>query len=138
MSQEALKPFLGKWTLSTKESIYQLGQPPDKGTYLIEDEGDKIKVTMDWTAVDGKSFHQLYFGVLDGEDHPYHDNPMIDSMSMTLVSNRRMDSDAKKDGEVVSYATRELSEDGHVMTITMMNYTLTGTFTNVAIYKRST
>ncbi|CAG0953877.1 MAG: hypothetical protein IT322_14515 [Anaerolineae bacterium] len=131
-----IKPFLGRWVLLADRSEYQLGQPPQEGFYTLEANQTQLKVTMAWVAADGKSFEQTYNAIPDGQDHPYPDNPAVDTISMTVVNETRLDSDAKKNQQVISYAVRQLMDEGRLMKIEMITYLPQGTFTNTAFYAR--
>lgn len=131
-----ITPFLGIWVLQPERSEYQLGQPPAQGRYTLVPEAEQVRVVMEWTDTAGKTFQQAYYSIPDGQDHPYADNPAVDSVSMTVVSPLRLDTDAKKGGQMISHAARELIDDGQTMKITMTTYTPSGTFANVAYYTR--
>lgn len=132
-----LSAFLGKWTLNRAKSQYELGQPPKIGTYLIEAEGEGLKVTMQWTSIDEQEFSMVYHSIPDGQQYPYTENPAVDAMMMEQVDERTLDTSAYKDGQVVSFARRALSEDGKTMTITMSGKTADGKdYRNLAIYEK--
>jgi hypothetical protein len=128
--------FLGNWVLRPEQSRYEMGQSPQAGRYRLEAGREQIKVTMEWTAVDEQPFHQVYFNIPDGQDHPYLESHAVDATSMTLVDEWRLDSAAKKGGVVINHAARHLSNDGHTMNITMTHYTPNGTFVNESVYER--
>jgi hypothetical protein len=137
MIRENVHGFIGTWVLRPEKSRYELGQPPQTGSYTIEEDGDGLTITMDWVAADGKAYHQVYRGIPDGKSYPYDENPAVDAFSMTAVDARTLDTEATKDAQVVSYARRVLSEDGQIMTVTMSGNTPQGTaYTNLAIYER--
>lgn len=130
-------PFVGIWTLDPDESDYQFGEPPASGTYTLEADGDAYNVTMIWTTVDGKPMEASYSSVPDGMEYPY-DSPAVDTVSMTRVDAYTLDSASKKDGQVIAYARRELSDDRQSMTITQSGTTPEGDpFANVSVYRKS-
>lgn len=132
-----LSIFLGKWTLNREKSAYQLGQPPKVGSYNIEAEGKGLKVTMEWTALDDKDYSMVYHSIPDGKQYPYSENPAVDAMMMEQVDALTLDTSAYKDGQVVSYARRQVSEDGRTMTIIMTGKTPSGEdYKNLAIYEK--
>jgi hypothetical protein len=134
---ESVQGFLGAWKLNPAKSRYELGQPPQTGNYILEPEGDKLKVTMQWRTEDGKEFNQVHHGIPDGKEYTYTENPAVDAMSMTLVDAKTLDTAALKDGQIISFARRILSDDGNIMTITMSGKTPQGTdYTNLAIYEK--
>jgi len=129
-------PFLGLWRFKPEESRYEFGPMPQNATYRIEADGDAYKITMAWMA-DGKDIEQVYVSVPDGVDHPF-ESAAVDAIWMGRIDARTLDTAAKKDGEVISYATRILDEDGQVMRITMSGTTPDGNkYANLAIYERT-
>ena len=80
---------------------------------------------------------QIYTGVPDGKEVRLEGNPAVDAVSMTRINARTLDTAALKEGEVVTYATRVLSEDGRVMEITMSGKNTEGRpYHNLAIYEK--
>lgn len=129
--------FLGVWTLNRDQSKYELGQPPQEGKYTIEPDDNGLKITMEWTTVQGQSFNQVYHSIPDGKSYPYPDNPAVDAFSTTLIDEKTLDTTATKGEAVVSYARRRLSDDGQTMIITMSGTTPQGDpYTNLAIYEK--
>jgi hypothetical protein len=134
---DATRGFFGAWKLNREKSVYQLGEPPKIGDYLIEPEGEKLKVTMHWVTVDDKEFNQVYYSIPDGVEYPYTDGPGVDAVSMTLTAPNTLDSAAIKDGKVINFARRILSDDGKTLKITMSGITPQGTeYSNLAIYEK--
>lgn len=132
-----LEGFLGIWTLNPARSKYELGQPPQAGTYILEPDGDGLKVSMKWVDANNNEHSQVYRGIPDGKHYPYTENPAVDAMTMTLIDAKTLDTSALKEGQIVSYARRVLSDDGATMTITMSGKTPQGTeYTNLAIYEK--
>ncbi len=129
--------FFGVWTLNREASQYAQGEPPHDASYTLEPDGDAIKVTMAWTGADGQRKHQVYTGVPDGVVYPYDGGEVVDAISMTLLDARTLDTDSRKDGQIIAHARRVLSEDGGTMTITMRGTAPDGrTIDNIAIYEK--
>ena len=104
----------------------------------MEPENEGVKVTMIWKTAEDQSVVMSYFGIPDGKDYPYEDNPALaDAMSMTRVDAHTLDSTTKKDGQVILYARRMLSEGGTVMTVTQSGPTPDGgQYSNVSVYNK--
>ncbi|MBE2221862.1 MAG: hypothetical protein IAF02_09995 [Anaerolineae bacterium] len=131
-------PFLGIWQLIPEKSIYEHGDPPIAGNYTIELHGDGYLVTMQWETYYGSWSEMSYTAVPDGQDHPYEDPTIADTISMTRIDEHTLDSDAKKGGHVVSYARRTLSNDLREMTVVQSgSLPGGGTFNNLSIYRRT-
>jgi hypothetical protein len=131
-------PFIGTWVLDPAQSKYELGTPPKSGTYILEPDGEGLKISMTWETAEGQNVEVSYFGIPDGKNYPYEDNPaVVDAMSMTRVDVNTLDSTAQKDGQVILYARRVLSEGGTVMTVTQSGLTPDGgQYSNVSAYNK--
>lgn len=135
--QFSITPFLGIWAFDPAQSDYQLGAPPQQGTYQLVPEGEQIAVAMDWTDAAGKDFHMVYFMIPDGQDHPYPDSPAVDAIQTTLLDARTLETLSKKDGKIVASGLRELADDGKTMRVIQSGVTPDGqTFANVALYHK--
>lgn len=133
-------PFIATWELDPAQSQYELGEPPANGTYRIEANADgSYTFHMAWMTQDGKEMSGQFSGVPDGELHPY-DNPAIaDAISLTRVDENTLDSASFKGGEQIAHASRALSDDQQMMTVTQSGTAPDGsTFSNVAVYRRQT
>jgi len=128
--------FLGTWQLDPEGNDYQFGDPPQSGLYIIEEKGDGYLVTMKWTTVDGNDMEMDYEGVPDGEQHATPAEG-VDTMSMTRVDAKTLDSSAYVGELRVAYARRELSADNNTMTVTQTGKSPSGDeFANVSVYHR--
>ena len=129
--------FLGIWVMQADQNNYQFGNPPQKGSYIIESEGDGYLVTMHWTTSEGKDMTMDYTAIPDGKDYPTDPTTGVDSMSMTRMSDNVLDSAAMKNGIMVAYGTRILSEDKNTMTVKQSGKTSDGQeFINTSVYVR--
>lgn len=128
--------FIGTWEMLSEQNNYEFGNPPQAGLYIITADGQGYEVTMQWTSPDGNAMNMSYNAIPDGKTYAT-DATDVDSMSMTRVDDKTLDSDAKKDGFVVAYATRILSDDNNTMTVKQSGKTPDGQeFTNTSIYVR--
>ena len=131
-------PFIGLWHFDEASADYQLGSPPHNASYDITTDGQRYTMTMRWTTAEGHTIEQAYVAIPDGVQYEFSDSPGIDSFDMTRVDARTLDTTARKDGAVVSHASRVLSPDGNTMTITTEMVIPNGDrYTNLAVYVRS-
>lgn len=131
-------PFLGIWQLIPEKSEYEHGEPPVEGQYIIELHGDGYLINMQWETFYGAWTEMSYTAIPDGQDHPYDDPNVADTVSMTRIDNHTLDSDAKKAGRVIAHARRILSDDLRTMTIIQSgSLPEGGTFSNLSIYQRT-
>lgn len=131
-------PFLGTWELDPTRNQYEIGTPPQQGTYIIATAPNGgYHVTMAWISADGQQMQASYASIPDGNDYPFAESSAIDSLCTTRVDDHTLDTVTKKDGEIVAVGHRELSPDGQQMTITQSGMAPDGTpFANVSVYNR--
>lgn len=130
-------PFIGLWEFDPQGALYEFGQPPLSGRYHIQPDGDGYLITMEWSTAKGQSHRLSYRGIPDGKEYPSENPAVADTISMSRVDHRTLDSTAKKAGHVTSYARRVLSADGRTMTITQSGTMPEGQeFTNLSIYQK--
>jgi hypothetical protein len=130
-------PFVGQWLLDPPQSRYELGEPPASGRYHIQPDGDGYLVTMEWETPEGERHKASYRSVPDGIDYPYENPAVAETVSMTRVDERTLDSTSKKGGQIIAHARRVLSLDGRTMTVTQSGLTPDGTrFANLSVYKK--
>lgn len=138
----SMAPFLGTWELDPAQSEYELGEPPQRGTYQLIRENsasEEITVAMDWTDAAGKAFYLVYTMTPDGQEHAYADSVAVDAIQTTLLDARALETLSKKDGVVIARGLRELSDDGKTMRVIQTGKTPDGSmFTNVAVYWKQT
>ena len=131
-------PFVGLWLFDEASAEYQLGSPPHDASYDISSDGQRYTMTMRWSTGEGHTIEQTYNAIPDGVQYEFSDSPGVDSFDMTRVNPRTLDTTARKDGAVVSHASRALSPDGQTMRITTEVVTPKGDrYTNLAVYVRS-
>ncbi len=126
--------FLGKWVIS--ESHYEMGTPPQSGSYTISIEKDTtLRFDMEWIDSQGQSHSMYYLSNVDGEMHKYENKSVADYVKSTLVNPRRMLTSSFKDDKETSVASRDVSEDGQEMIVLQSGFLPTGEkFTNKSIY----
>jgi hypothetical protein len=129
--------FVGDWAFVQEEAHYEVGQPPLEGKYRIHPIGEMLEITAEWTAADGQNYSVVYHSIPDGEQHPYENSTVADTISTKLVDETTMDTAVFKDEVMVSYARRTLSEDGHRMTVEQQGFRPDGSsFSNRSVYVR--
>ena len=128
--------FLGKWELVAGQAKYELGPPPSAGTYEIIADGDRLIFKMAWTDGEGNDHEMAYSEVCDGEFHDYPSAEIADEICLSLKSDKLLESSAKKNGEIVLSAKRELVSDSDLK-VTMSGSLPNGAvYSNVAMYKK--
>lgn len=120
--------FLGKWELIPGQAKYELGSPPSSGTYEIIADGDTLIFKMVWTDGEGKAHDMAYSEVCDGKFYDYPHTEIAYEICLGLKSDKLLESSAKKNGEIVLSAKRELISDSD------LKVTMSGSLPNGAIY----
>jgi len=113
----AIESFIGTWKLIPEVTKYNMGQPPQKGQYLISMQGEKIHLDVSWTDHQGQDF-QLDFGLIpDGTAQPFADTKLADSMRMSMDGDQVLESWSSKNGHELVHVRRTLNEAGDQMEV---------------------
>jgi hypothetical protein len=119
------------------DADYEFGAPPEDAVYIIEADGEGYLMVMSWMTPDGKEMNMSYQTVPDGQEHDI-DNPAADTLMTERIDPRTLDSTTRKNGDMIAYARRELSEDYQTMKVIQSGHTPDGDpFSNVSFYRRS-
>ena len=108
--------FMGTWKLNEAKSTIGEGAPRVT-TVVYEPEGEYVKITVDSTAADGSTLHEVWLGRFDGKGYSVKGN-LSDLRSYSKVDNRTLRFTAKKDDKVIITGTIKLSVDGQSRTVT--------------------
>ncbi|MCB9635140.1 MAG: hypothetical protein H6721_23695 [Sandaracinus sp.] len=144
-----IDPFLGVWQLDPSRSVYEVGGAPQRATYVLEtveqDGVTALRVAMAWVSAEGESLSLALVAPVDGvarpisaptpppsaeatpeeDERPSSIRPPapVDTLAMSLVDARTLDSTAFRGEETRAHVRRTLSEDGRelhvVQTFTM-------------------
>lgn len=131
--------FLGIWALDPAQSQYQFGQPPQAGLYRIASGIDSsgYMISMSWTDSQGREAYAAYSAMPDGVEYPYENSDVADTISMTRLDERTLDTAIFKNGECIAYSLRQLSDVGDAMRIVQSGFAPDGSrFDNYSVYVR--
>jgi hypothetical protein len=113
----AADPQIGTWKLNEAKS--KLNPGGTKNTAVVyEAAGDNVKVTVEGTTADGKTFKSTWTGKYDGKDYPVTGDPASDARSYTKVDDRTLTFSGKKDGKVTVSGKIVVAADGKSRTVT--------------------
>lgn len=133
----ASDPFVGRWRLLPQESAYTAGTPPRSGVYVIETTQVGYRFSARWTDEEGQDHRVSFEGIPDGQPYAYAESPMADTLTVARVGDRQLDTTVHKGGESITHTARNLSPDGHRLTIIQSGpLPEGGRFTNRAVYER--
>jgi hypothetical protein len=114
----ASNPNMGTWTLNEAKSKFPPNSP--KNTKVVyEAMGDKVKVTVDGVAADGKSRHDEWTGMFDGKDYPVTGDMTADTRAYKQINDHTLELTNKKDGKVTITGKVVVSADGKTRTVTL-------------------
>lgn len=127
--------FYGTWILIPELSIYQHGDPPVSGRYVIRAAGANIEFEITWTDAVGEEFQIAFGGPLDGQKHD-SDTPGISALMYEKIDDSTLDSTAYNGEEILLYARRVAAQDKKLLSVSQVTYTDNGTLTNFQVYRR--
>jgi hypothetical protein len=111
-------PQMGTWKLNEAKSKIAPGLPKNTSV-VVEQAGDKIKVTVDGVDADGKPTHNEWTGKFDGKDYPVTGDPGSDARSYKKIDDRTLELTIKKDGKTTIAGRIVVSADGKTRTGTI-------------------
>lgn len=120
------KGLEGTWTLDAAKSTFSPGPAPKGMTVSYTAQGDALKIVVDVTPSEGAPQHWEMAPKFDGKEYPVTGHPTADSISVKVISERRVVSTLKKNGKVTGTTTRTLSADGKTLTIAVKGTTPDG------------
>jgi hypothetical protein len=136
LSAGSKDPVVGTWQLNLQKSTFAPGPAPKSQTNTYVREGDLVTMTAEGVDAKGNRISQEWSAKYDGNDYPVTGSSMFDSVALkrekdAVVATR------KKNGKVVSTATRVISEDGKEMRVTTKGTNEKGEpFTYVMVFDR--
>ena|SRR5437870_4764245 len=132
----ASDPQMGTWKLNEGKSKIAPGMPKNN-TVVYEAAGNKVKVTVDGTAPDGKATHNEWTGKFDGKDYPVAGDPTSDARSYKKIDDRTLQLTIRKDGKATVTGRIAVSADGKSRTVTTSGTDQKGKkFKNTAVYDK--
>ncbi|MEM1248220.1 MAG: hypothetical protein AAGA81_10910 [Acidobacteriota bacterium] len=133
---ERARRYLGRWELVPELSLYESGDPPRRGTYVLEANGDDVAVEIDWIDGEGESGAASYGGPTDGSEIAI-DAPGSPKLTMTHVNEGTLESAVYVGGNEVAWAQRRASADGELLSVVQAGRDPEGQpFRNFQVYRR--
>ena len=129
--------FLGTWQLIPESCVYEQGDPPRSGSYEIREEGETLVFSMRWEDAMGQHHHLSFSGRPDAVAAPFDAGELADSLSVTAVSSRELNTSAYLRGKEIMVAQRQLDDTLMAMRITQVVRLAGGTsLFNTSVYRR--
>lgn len=105
--------FFGTWRLDVARSEWTGGEAPyARGTWVIEPEGDGVRMRYDLIGRRGGVTHMEWTGRFDGKDYPLQGVDLVVTYAYTPVDDRTLDLLVKIDGRPTTRGRVALSPDG--------------------------
>ena len=128
--------FMGTWKLKEKKSEFS-PEAPKNSTVVYEAEGDKVRVTVDSVANDGKATHYTWIGKFDGQSYPVIGDQNSDARSYTPIDDHILGFNVMKGRKVLTSGRIVVSADGKSRTVTMSGTDASGhKFSSNEIYEK--
>ena len=116
-------------------SIYQSGEPPQSGQYIIRSLEGRVEFEIEWEDA-SKNHHSISFGgPIDGEKHD-SDSPGVTSVMYEKLDDSILDSTAFSGDKILLYARRAASSNGDLLAVSQVIHGEGGNLTNFQVYKR--
>jgi hypothetical protein len=128
--------LLGTWKLNLAKSKYRSGPPPKSQTRTYEPEGQGVKATIQTTFADGRSTTVGYVANYDSLEYAVTGSPDADTIALKRVAPRTAEATLSHAGRVIATASRVISEDGNILTITYQGVQLGNQVDYVAVYDK--
>lgn len=127
--------FEGEWILLPELSIYQNGEPPLSGKYIIRTNKGVVEFEIEWTDSTGKAHKLAFGGPLDGEKHEVK-TPGLSSVVYKKINDFTLDSYAYSGDKMLLNARRVVAEDLSLLAVSQISYGDEGALTNLQVYRR--
>lgn len=102
------KDWAGTWRLDLRESMFS-GKAPKSESRTVEIRGRTMITRSSGETADGKPSQFSYAVKLDGQFHPLVGNPDGDTISVQLVSPRKIDIEVRRHGQRSATAITSVS-----------------------------
>ncbi|PCI75615.1 MAG: hypothetical protein COB20_12515 [SAR86 cluster bacterium] len=127
--------YIGHWQLLPELCIYQNGDSPVSGSYVIRSKDGTIEFEVEWTDTSGADHRLSFGGSLDGQKHA-SDAPGISDVAYEKINDLTLDSTAFNGDTILMYARRIASSDGGLLAVSQSLYGENGDLTNFQVYRR--
>ncbi len=130
--------FLASWQLFPEKGNYESGKRPKSGIYKIASAENKkeVAVSLSWVSLENQAFSSAYSVIADGEEHPFNDTDLADTIIASFQNALNFEITFKKNERIILVVQNELLANGHLK-VTQQGYKPDGTcFTNTEIYHK--
>ena len=128
--------LLGTWKLNLAKSKYRSGPPPQSQTRTYESQGESVKATIHTTYADGRSTTVGYVANYDSLEYAVSGSPDVDTIALKRVAPRSAEATLTHAGRIIATASRVISDDGNMLTITYQGMQLGAQVDYIAVYDK--
>ena len=132
-------PFVGKWNLDVRSSIYPPGTCPKSMTIEMRQAGSGVWYQSATAYKNGAAMHAEYTARYDGKQAMVRtERGFLLPVSLARIDARTVEASYSRGFQVVATSRRVVSPDGKTMRITTISKDATGrNVKTVGIYKRT-
>lgn len=130
--------FLASWQLFPEKGTYESGHRPKSGIYKIEavDNSKELRIETNWVSLENQAFSSEYSFVADGDQHPFANTELADSISAHFIDGISFELRFYKEQEEVLHVRNEITPNGYLRLI-QKGFTEEKTpYTNTEIYHK--
>ena len=130
--------FLASWQLFPEKGMYELGNRPKSGICKIEATENKkeIAISLSWVTLENQAFTSSYTLIADGEEHPFEDDAVADTVLVKFVDALNFEILFKSNHQTVLTVLHELQPNGYLKIIQHGNRPDGNAYTNTEIYHK--
>ncbi|MDP6736287.1 MAG: hypothetical protein QF732_07280 [Nitrospinaceae bacterium] len=130
-----IEKFFGNWVLLPELCIYQNGEPPPSGLYVIRSKTEVIEFEIEWKDTSGTDHSLSYGGPLDGKKHT-SDSPGVSDVAYEKIDDLTLDSTSYDGDKILMYVRRVASETGDLLAVSQVIFGENGSLSNFQVYRR--
>ncbi|MCE2893213.1 MAG: DUF2452 domain-containing protein [Flammeovirgaceae bacterium] len=130
--------FIASWQLFPEKGTYELGMRPRSGIYRIQmgENSKQLRISMNWVSMEDQAFESSYIIEPNGEEQPFLDSPIGDSMKCSIIDSINFETHFFKEGKLVLVVQHEITPKG-LLKITQKHHQADGlVLTNTEVYHK--
>lgn len=128
--------ILGAWNLDVAKSKYSPGPAPKSERRTYDAHRDGVKVTITRIEADGRSTFIQYTAEYNSMEYPISGSSEVNTIALRRVDAYTAAATLTHAGREMGTASRVMSKDGQMLTISFQGTDSRGRFNNVAVYEK--
>lgn len=130
--------FIASWQLFPEKGTYEVGIRPRSGIYRIQmgESSKHLRISMNWVSMEDQAFESSYTIEPNGEEQPFLDSPIGDSMKCVIIDSINFETHFFKKGKLVLVVQHEITPKG-LLKVTQQHHQAEGLIlTNTEVYHK--